>query len=392
MRKKQSIVIIILLLSSTVSFTVITGNHNPNESQKQKIPTTITPDIPTTFFAREKTNQHNLTFDLKIREKNKEWTDENITTYIGSIIEFQISITTNRGYPLSLSAVVSFPTTEDGSLFEFIKNSEYSSKKTTMFNATDEDILFLWIPLLRPTSITCTFEMKVKNTCESENIQGAGIGIINDDNADIRNDTITITSKIPPIPETPAKPVGPDSGYIHESYAFTSSTIDPYNQSLFYQFSWGDGTNSEWIGPQSPGTLTVGRHSWNHTGTYSVRVKAKNEAGFQSSWSEPQYINIAEKIKIITPQKGIYIQGSKLINFPTTIIIGEIIVNVTTPGIQQVESIEYYVNDKQQKIIYTKPYTWTWDEPMFGKYTLDVIVNDNTENSEKASNQGFKIV
>ena len=58
--------------------------------------------------------------------------------------------------------------------------------------------------------------------------------------------TVTITSDPP---GKPVSPVGPSSGILDTSYAYTSSTNDPDGDDVFYWFDWGDGSNSGWLGP-----------------------------------------------------------------------------------------------------------------------------------------------
>jgi len=141
-------------------------------------------------------NRNNISFDLKIREENGEWIDDFLTTYIGSIIEFKIQIDTNRGYPLSLSVTLILPITDDGPMFDYIENSEYLSKKTFLFDASDEEVLFLWFPVLLPTSITCTFKARIQEIASEEEIFGLAFGIINEDYADKDDDSVFITSEI----------------------------------------------------------------------------------------------------------------------------------------------------------------------------------------------------
>lgn len=93
-------------------------------------------------------------------------------------------------------------------------------------------------------------------------------------------------------PNTPEKPNGPTEGAINLEYTFTSRTTDPNGDQIYYMFSWGDGTYSEWLGPYPSGTTISDSHSWSALGTYEVKVKAKDVYGVQSSWSEPLTIAI----------------------------------------------------------------------------------------------------
>lgn len=335
--------------------------------------------------------QNNITVNLQVREQNGEWNDERITAYIDTILEFQIKITTNRGYPLSLSAALSLPTTDEGPLFEFIKNSESSTKKTTYFNASDEDVIFLWFPLLFPSTITCSFKARLVNLGANQEILGIGVGIIDDNALDYTNDTVNVTSQPTPIPIKPSTPQGPTNGFINEMYSYTSSTTDPYNLSLYYRFNWGDGSTSEWIGPFSSGDQVTMNHTWEYSSTFSVRVQAKNDEEFTSDWSSSLSVSISDKVELIKPGRGLYLGNGKLFNLPFTLIIGSINVQVETPGFQNQPNVSFYVNDELQFNDSEEPYNWFWDEPFFGNYQLRIIVSNDQEESEEITQQGFKI-
>ncbi len=93
-------------------------------------------------------------------------------------------------------------------------------------------------------------------------------------------------------PQTPSTPNGISSGETGTEYTFTSSTIDPDENDVFYQFNWGDGTTSEWIGPISSGQVIEITHAWDNKGDYEIRVKARDIFNAESSWSDPLSISM----------------------------------------------------------------------------------------------------
>jgi outer membrane protein assembly factor BamB len=92
-------------------------------------------------------------------------------------------------------------------------------------------------------------------------------------------------------PLTPPAPDGPDTGVIGVSYIFTVATTDPQGDSIMYQFSWGDGTFSDWLGPYPSGNTASASHAWTTAGTYNITVKAK-DASEESDWSPAHTILI----------------------------------------------------------------------------------------------------
>ena len=104
--------------------------------------------------------------------------------------------------------------------------------------------------------------------------------------------TITVGANLPPA--KPSTPIGPVKGNIKETHTFQSSTTDPDGDMLLYMFDWGDGTNSGWVGTFPSGTAVQSSHKWNKRGTYHVKVKAKDEYGDESPWSNPTPIQTAK--------------------------------------------------------------------------------------------------
>lgn len=96
--------------------------------------------------------------------------------------------------------------------------------------------------------------------------------------------TEVVESKNAPLkPDTPS---GPINGKIGEEYNYSTSTIDIDGNTIYYYWDWGDGTNSGWIGPYNSGEDISSSHTWDKRGDYSIRVKAKDDEGFESLWSD----------------------------------------------------------------------------------------------------------
>lgn len=85
---------------------------------------------------------------------------------------------------------------------------------------------------------------------------------------------ITIYGNLPPV--IPDSPSGPTSGYIDITYNYSTYTWDPNNDDIYYWFDWGDGTNSGWLGSYSSNETCTSSHTWNASGTYQVKTKAKD--------------------------------------------------------------------------------------------------------------------
>ena len=99
--------------------------------------------------------------------------------------------------------------------------------------------------------------------------------------------TLTIEVVENAAPVKPNAPQGPTKGSYKKSHIYTASTTDPDDDDIYYKFSWGDGSESSWIGPFASGTEVQETHKWSRRGTYSVKVKAKDINGKEGPWSNP---------------------------------------------------------------------------------------------------------
>jgi hypothetical protein len=88
-------------------------------------------------------------------------------------------------------------------------------------------------------------------------------------------------------PNKPAKPSGQIRGNVTVEYTYTTNTTDPDGNQVYYLWDWGDGTQSEWLGPFASGAQVYAQKSWNAEGIYRIKVKAKDISGVESAWSDP---------------------------------------------------------------------------------------------------------
>jgi hypothetical protein len=98
---------------------------------------------------------------------------------------------------------------------------------------------------------------------------------------------VTISEEVNNPPNKPVTPSGDTSGKVNVSYTYESSTSDIDGNQVYYLFDWGDGTDSGWIGAYDSGGVCQESHIWTTKGSYSIKVKAKDTLGAESSWSDP---------------------------------------------------------------------------------------------------------
>ena len=89
-------------------------------------------------------------------------------------------------------------------------------------------------------------------------------------------------------PTTP-KITGPSRGAPGQSLDYTFSAIDvspSYEDNIFFYIDWGDGNIDEWIGPYDSSENVVLSHVFAEENIFTIKAKAKDQAGAESQWGE----------------------------------------------------------------------------------------------------------
>ena len=106
------------------------------------------------------------------------------------------------------------------------------------------------------------------------------------------SDTLTVTV-LNDKPNKPSTPDGPESGRIKNSYTYSTSTTDPNNHQLRYGFDWdGDDQVDDWTQFVNSGETDSKSHTWTTKGNYEIKVKAQDEFGEESEWSDPLTVSM----------------------------------------------------------------------------------------------------
>ncbi|MEA2054913.1 MAG: PKD domain-containing protein [Candidatus Thermoplasmatota archaeon] len=176
-------------------------------------------------------------------------------------------------------------------------------------------------------------------------------------------------------PAIPQRPAGPTVGYIWNTYTYMTYTTDPQGDKIRYCFDWGDCTTS-WTLLYDSGEAVSAQHSWTYQGSYHIRVKAEDEHGAQSDWSEPLSLAMPLGISASPTDGGLYIFGRKILDIPNTIVIGSIVVETSLENENPLKQVEFYVDKTLKHTAYYAPYSWTISEPLVGSHTLKVIAYD----------------
>ncbi|OYT29896.1 hypothetical protein B6U98_01150 [Thermoplasmatales archaeon ex4572_165] len=112
-------------------------------------------------------------------------------------------------------------------------------------------------------------------------------------------------------PQTPSQPRGPTIGVPGTSYTYRTTSSDNLHNKIQYGWDWnGDDVVDEWTFFYSPEEPCETSYIWNQNGTYQIKVKAMDDQGFQSDWSQPLSITMPKD-----PKNKIDIIGNFIFNF-----------------------------------------------------------------------------
>ena len=154
--------------------------------------------------------------------------------------------------------------------------------------------------------------------------------------------TVAITSDNSP-PSIPTL-TGPSEGGTNKTISFSAVSTDPDGDQISYYFNWGDGTSSGWTTSYLSGFSASVSHSWNTTGTFSVKVKAKDGPGHESDWSSVKMITISasESLSITDIKGGLGIKAT--ITNDGTLVANNFHWNITVKGSRVFRNINVAVN------------------------------------------------
>lgn len=114
---------------------------------------------------------------------------------------------------------------------------------------------------------------------------------------------------------------GPSQGGDEISFSFTAVASHPDDEQIYYNWDWGDGNQTGFLGPYNSGVPMTRNYTWVNHGVYDIRVKARYSGGSESNWSAIHTMVIADQINFSNVQLGhIYF---KLFSFNRSFIFSD---------------------------------------------------------------------
>ncbi len=102
----------------------------------------------------------------------------------------------------------------------------------------------------------------------------------------------------------PDQPSGPERARNRNQYEYTTKLMIQNQDGLYYNFSWGDGNYSGWLGAYNHNERVQAEYQWQEPGEYQVQVQARfhNNANMLSldewittGWSEPLFVTVTSE-------------------------------------------------------------------------------------------------
>lgn len=177
---------------------------------------------------------------------------------------------------------------------------------------------------------------------------------------------------------------GPTTGNTGENLKYEASTTDPERDTLYYLFDWGDGTQSGWLGPFPSGQAIHASHVWREQKSYEIKVKAKDDKGKESEWSDPLPVSVP--LSFASIQEGyLHLWGKPIVPVGETILIGDTPLSVSASA----TPVSFWFDGHLQQTVATAPYTWSLDSPAFGWHTISVTPDDHPVSKGKTISVWF---
>jgi hypothetical protein len=187
--------------------------------------------------------------------------------------------------------------------------------------------------------------------------------------------------KVSDKPSKPEQPNGTISGEIGVEHSYSVLTTDPDGDMLKYCFDWGD-NSIKWTEWSNSGEITSLAHVWTKPGDYEIRVKARDEYGLDSEWSEPLSVTMHSQSPFfdIIRIRGGFAKASAVIKNIGSLEASNVNCSIAIVG-GILQLINVYYEETFDNLSVEEEKTFSVDRVFgFGKINLTVIVSSPDAN------------
>lgn len=155
---------------------------------------------------------------------------------------------------------------------------------------------------------------------------------------------------------------------VHEIISIESLTtggLPPYN----YIWDLGDGTKK-----YEQNITSI----YNYPGEYKIELTVKDSMNNTVYDSKTILIidDIPPTINIINPKNAFYLNNNEIFTLNNPFIIGDIDIIIDVMDNNIIDYVTLYIDNQEKYKFIDPPYTWTWDENIFGQATINVVAFD----------------
>jgi len=233
-------------------------------------------------------------FEKKVKDSETgEWVEET-NAFVGDTVRFKIELTYYGNYNL----------TEINIVDQLPCSLEYAYNANPPETNVSEDLKTIWWEFTE--ALEDGEKLEIQFDVLAIDVTGCGSGTniatvtaYEQQDPFSASDTAEVSIDINNPPSAPGI-TGDTYGEVGDILAFSAKTTDPDGDDVYYMFDWGDGSQSDWLGPLPSGEDIEATNSWDTAGEYKVKAKAKDSFGKESEWS---YYPLIVKIEEEEPEK-----------------------------------------------------------------------------------------
>ena len=183
-------------------------------------------------------------------------------------------------------------------------------------------------------------------------------------------------------------PNGGETLQVGKEYTIRWDASDPDGDDLVFMVGYSCDNGKNWTVIATD--IRDTEYTWNCSyvppgNEYLIGVVASDGVNTGQDISDSTFTilpdTIPPSIKIVQPERGIYINDRKIIPFPFTIIIGKITITAEAEDNVGIINVSFYVDNQLKNASYTPPYSWTWDEFVMGWHEIKVVAYDFSGNT-----------
>lgn len=113
--------------------------------------------------------------------------------------------------------------------------------------------------------------------------------------------------------DPPNQPSGPSRVRNRHRYNYTTKIMNQNHNGNYYNFSWGDGNHSGWLGPFQHNERVRAEYQWEEPGMYQVQARYRFQNGdrdeYETGWSEPLIVEVTSDSPTNNPPNKPSISG-----------------------------------------------------------------------------------